>query len=110
MQAEIDRLFAEVWSQMPPIPECDHTALVRLMERMSAESFAQVKTLYLAVLREQMLQGRELGGLPAIADSTVPPDEVWFAEPLTPLQKAAGFKPRILAKIVNIGTTAPESD
>lgn len=32
-----------------------------------------------------------------------PPDEVWLVEPLTPLQQAAGFTPRVVGKIVNIG-------
>lgn len=57
------QIAKELWEQVPEIPECDHTALVRLMERMSAESFAELRLLYLDVLRAQMDQGRELGGL-----------------------------------------------
>jgi regulator of protease activity HflC (stomatin/prohibitin superfamily) len=36
------------------------------------------------------------------ADFTVPPGEVWVLERLTPLQKAAGFEPRILGKITDL--------
>lgn len=45
----------------------------------------------------------ELLGVSLLPGHQVPPDQVWLTEPLTPLQKAAGFAPRVVGKIVNIG-------
>lgn len=41
-----------------------------------------------------------------VPDSSVPENEVWLVESLTPLQRRAGFKQRILGKIINIGKSS----
>jgi hypothetical protein len=59
-----------------------------------------------AVSREEaarLLDEAEGGPLPLIASADVPRDEAWVCEPPTPLQRAAGFAPRVLGKIVGLG-------
>lgn len=45
----------------------------------------------------------ELMGVSLLPGHQVPPGEMWLMEELTPLQKAAGYAPRVVGKIVNIG-------
>jgi hypothetical protein len=49
-------------------------------------------------------------GFSVAVHEAIPPDEVWIAEPLTPLQRAAGMAPRIVAKITDIADTPPAVD